>query len=207
LPLGAYAYSHGLEAAVQQGWIDDEASAGDWIAGVMKTSLGAVDVPILTRLYSAWQQTDQTQILYWNQRLGAFRESGELSAEDRHFGRALARLVRDLGVIAATPWANRGDTAFATIFALSAVAWHIPLRDMAQGYLWAWAENQVTAGMRLVPLGQTGAQRILVRLMDIIPVVVESSMQLAEEEIGQCTPGLAIASAHHELQYSRLFRS
>ena len=77
----------------------------------------------------------------------------------------------------------------------------------AAGYLWMIAENQVMAAVKLVPLGQTAGQRILMELADIIETAAATGLALADEEIGFATPGLAMAGALHESQYTRLFQS
>ena len=119
----------------------------------------------------------------------------------------LARLLRDLGVAAAIPWVEREEVPFATLSALAAVTWNISLVPAAQGYVWGWLENQVIAGMKLIPLGQVAGQRLLLDLAENIPVVCESALSLSDDEIGGSLPIVSLASSMHETQYSRLFRS
>lgn len=207
LPVGAYAYSQGLESAVERGWIKDEEDAERWIKGLLRHPLGCLDVPVLARLYRAWQAGDGNGVAAWNARLYASREAAELQREDYHLGTALARLLADLGVEEARPWRTAPRVCFATLFTLAAVRWEIPLEGAAQGYLWAWAENQVMAATRLMPLGQTAGQRILSRLLPELVAAVRQGLVLEDEDIGCAAPGLAIAGAWHETQYSRLFRS
>lgn len=207
LPVGAYAYSQGLEYAVDTGWVVDEESAARWIIGLASHSLAALDVPVLKRLYMAWKDNDQQCIQYWCRFLLASRESSELVAEDRQMGLALATLLSDLDVADAGSWKNSKDVNFACMFALAAFHWDIPVEEAAQGYLWAWCENQVAAAIKLVPLGQTAGQRILSRIVEVIPDTVTHGMSLEDNDIGLLAPGLGIASARHETQYSRLFRS
>ena len=90
---------------------------------------------------------------------------------------------------------------------LAAARWDIPWRAAASGYLWAWAENQVAAAIKLVPLGQSAGQRMLTRAIEEIPRALTAGAELAEENIGYFAPGVALASALHETQYTRLFRS
>ncbi|MBI5041097.1 MAG: urease accessory protein UreF [Gammaproteobacteria bacterium] len=207
LPVGAYAYSQGLEQAVQLAWITNEAQAAEWIEGVLENGLARVDAPVLLRLHAAWSALDLDQVEYWNHFLYACRESAELQAEDRTLARALTRLLIDLGVSEAKPFATQARSTFASLFALAAVHWKIPAAQCVQGYLWSWAENQVAAAIKLVPLGQTAGQRISLRLGERIPHLAEAARALADEDIGQTMQGLAMASAWHETQYSRLFRS
>ncbi len=205
LPVGAYAYSQGLETAVEEGWVTDESSAAEWISGILVNSLIRADIPIFVRLYDAWQEDDLKAVNDWNAIMLAMRESAELQQEDRQLGRALARLLIDLGCEKAA--LNRLCCAFVTQFSLAAVNWQIPLVDAARGYLWAWCENQVAAAVKLVPLGQTSGQRLLGRLMLVISEHLDAGLKLNDDEIGGVLPGLVMASAWHETQYSRLFRS
>jgi urease accessory protein len=207
LPVGAYAYSQGLESAVERGWIRDEASACAWILGLLNHAIRRLDFPVFGRLYAAWSAGDADAVRRWNARLYASREAAELQREDRHLGSALARLLDDLGIQEAEPWRNTLRVCFATLFSLATVKWDIPLPEAATGYAWAWTENQVTAATRLMPLGQTASQRLLVAAGPAIAAAVADSLTLPDEDIGGAAPGLALASALHENQYSRLFRS
>jgi len=207
LPIGAYAYSQGLEFAVEAGWVGDEAQARSWLTGLLEHNLAHVDVPVLARLYEAWGRDDPAAIQYWSTYLLASREGGELVDEDRHLGRALARLLDELGVEQAAPWMQESAATFATLFALAARHWDIPLYEAAHGYLWSWCENQVAAAMKLIPLGQSAGQRLLTAAMPAIERAAERGLALEDEDIGAAAPGLALASARHETQYTRLFRS
>jgi len=207
LPIGAYAYSQGMEYAVHAAWLRDETSVEEWIVGLLRYPLSRVDVPVLARLYLAWETNDSEALRRWSARLRACRESKELQDEDRHLGTALARLLRGLDVEEAAAWIDHPCASFATLFSLAAARWRIPLEAAAQGYLWAWAENQVAAAIKLVPLGQTAGQRILSRAVAVIPAAVRDGLALGDEDIGFVAQRLAVGSALHEDQYSRLFRS
>ncbi len=207
LPVGAYAYSQGMEYAVQAGWISNEQQAHCWIDGVLEHSLTRLDAPVLLRLHAAWTAEDLGSVDDWNGFLFASRESAELQAEDHTLARALIRLLSDLGLREADSFRERQQICFATLFALAGARWQITPRDIVQGYLWAWVENQVAAAIKLVPLGQTAGQRLLLALGERIPVLAGTALQLNDDDIGQVTQGLAMASAWHEEQYSRLFRS
>lgn len=207
LPVGAYAYSGGLEYAVDCGWVTDEDSAGQWIGGQLCHNLATLDVAVLSRLYRAWQQADDAQVAHWNRWLLAARESLELRSEDSQLGAALAQLLPELGIEAARAWQMPRLASFATLYSLGCAHWQIPLRQAAQGYLWAWTENQVAAAIKLIPLGQTAGQRLLSALAAVLPAAVDCGLALADDEIGALSPAVAIASARHETQYSRLFRS
>jgi len=207
LPIGAFAYSQGLEYAVEDGWVNNEENASQWIFGLINHSLSSLDVPVLARLYKAWQANDMERIIYWNQYLQASRESNELLTEDRQIGSALKQLLKDLEIHQVKDWPETQQPSFTTMFALAASHWMVTLNEACQGFLWSWSENQVAAAIKLVPLGQTAGQRILSKVVDIIPPAVERGLELSDEEIGMAAHGLGIASALHETQYTRLFRS
>ena len=207
LPIGAYAYSQGLEYATEAGWVHDEASAQQWISGLLSNNICRLDIPVLAILNGAWQHQAQDTIHQWNAFLLAARESAELKKEDTYLGGSLRQLLIDLDLPAAAQWPNGKASSFANMFALAAVHWQIPLYDAAMGYMWAWTENQVAAAIKLVPLGQVAGQRILSHALELIPGLVDEGLSLSEEDIGAAAPGLAIASALHETQYTRLFRS
>jgi urease accessory protein len=204
LPIGAFAYSQGLEHAVEAGWVRDEDSARGWILGLLEESLARLEVPVLARLLAAFRDGDDAAARRWNDFVLACRGSAELRAEEERLGSALGRLLVTLGVAGADGWAAPSHLA---MFALAAARWEIAAPDAAGGYLFAWAENQVGAASRLVPLGQSAAQRILSGAVERIPGAVARGLALADDDVGFCAPGQAIAAALHEGQYSRIFRS
>jgi urease accessory protein len=209
LPIGAFAYSQGLEPATTAGWVHDEDSARQWIVGLVETQLAHLDLAILARLYAAWgeDEGEAPAVAVWSAYLLASRPSSELQMEERHLGGALARVLAGLGLPEAAAWTTRPDVTYPTMFALAARRWNVPLAAAAQGFAFAWAEAQVSAAVRLVPLGQSAGQRILSSAAAVIPGAVARALSLSADEIGAASPRLAIASAWHETQYSRLFRS
>ena len=203
LPVGAYAYSQGLEYAVHAGWVSDEASTLDWLQGLVRFGLGTLDLPILARLHAAWSAGDQPAINGWNGQLIAARESAELRAEERHLGSALARVLVEMDLAEAADWQVR-DPAFGTLFSLAAVRWQIDVRPTLAGYSWAWSENQVLAALKLVPLGQSAGQRLLHQITVQLPEIVQRAMMLPDESIGtqfgvaaarQCAARVAVFAA------------
>ena len=202
-----YAYSQGLEWAVECGWVRNETEAGDWISGILAQGLARLEVPVMARMHRAWRAADIEEVHRWSRFLHACRESAELRAEDRQLGNAAAQALVNLGLEDARPWSALSYASFATLFMLAAARWDIPWRAAASGYLWAWAENQVAAAIKLVPLGQSAGQRMLTRALEEIPRALTAGVELAEENIGYFAPGVALASALHETQYTRLFRS
>lgn len=193
LPVGAYSYSQGLEAAIEAGIVFDFSSAQTWIGDVLELSVARMEAPVLRA-----QIAEPTQER--NDFFVATRESAELRAETLQMGQALAKLLRELGaeVLIEHP-------AYPTAYALAARHWNIEPGDAVLAYLWSWLENQVMAAVKAVPLGQTAGQKILLELGSRLQNLVETELQ--EDCWTNFTPGLAALSARHETQYSRLFRS
>jgi urease accessory protein len=207
LPIGAYNFSQGLEYAVELGRVHDEVSTCDWVLGVAEHAVGTLDLPLLLRMHDAWMRNDEINARYWSTYLLASRETSELRAEERHLGRSLAKVLVSLQIDKAAEWTREDDASYACLFALAASEWQIDRAQAATAYLWAWCENQVLAAVKLLPLGQTAGQRILNELLLKIPGIVESALLLTDGEIGVATPLQGMASAWHETQYTRLFRS
>jgi len=211
LPVGAYTYSQGLEWAVEAGVIRDEASAGRWIADLLAHGIGRYEAPLIFALMAAWQIGDVAEISRLNAEFLASRESAELRAETAQMGFSLNRLVRDLRDPALsgveTTLAGLGEIAFPTGWAGIASTWQIDPEASLTAYLWSWAENQVMAALKAVPLGQASGQRLLAELGGRIPDIAADALKLPESEWSNFTPAFAIACSRHETQYSRLFRS
>jgi urease accessory protein len=205
-----FAYSQGLEAATSAGWVRDEESARLWIVGLLESQLSRLDLAVLARLWDAWGDDTSAApegVKAWSLFLIASRPSAELQLEERHLGGALARVFAGLGLPEATAWIARADVTYAAMFALAARRWEIPRVAAAHGFAFAWAEAQVSAAVRLVPLGQSAGQRILAKAAAAVPTAVVRALSLPDDELGAAAPRLALASAWHETQYSRLFRS
>jgi len=210
LPVGAFSYSQGLEPAVEQGWVHDVPSARRWIEDALLLSIARFDAPVWCRLHRAWEANDLAALAHWNDCLTAARESAEFRAETVQMGYSLRMLVLDSGEFDPQPLTQLTalqDPGFPTVFAFVCVQWQIRERQGLLGYLWAWVENQVSAAIKTVPLGQTAGQRLLASLSACLPAVADGAASMSDDEFSNCAPGLAIASCLHETQYSRLFRS
>ena len=181
LPVGAYSYSGGLEAAIEAGLVTDAASAQRWIGDVLE--------------HSVLKMMEQPDV-QWNEMFLASRETAELRAETVQMGYSLNRLLPDLGIEACA----LEEPSFPAAYAHAVRAWGIAPRQALVAYLWAWLENQVMASVKAVPLGQTDGQKMLLALGARLH-------EVSEDEPGNFAPGLAILSSRHETQYSRLFRS
>lgn len=214
LPVGAYSYSQGLEAAVEAGEITDAASAERWIGDALAFSVAAVEAPLWRRLFAAWRAGDAAAAAAHDALFLATRETAELRAETLQMGYSLARLLGELdGASAAAPLAAlvaAGGGSFPAAFTFAAVRWEVTEEEALVGYLYAALENQVMAAIKAVPLGQTAGQRLLGALGARLPALAAESARLAagpDDELCNFTPGLAVLSSRHEAQYSRLFRS
>lgn len=206
LPIGTFAYSGGLESAVEAGWVTSEADAGAWISTLLHNQIAYVELPLLSRLQTARATDDRRAFVDWQDVAWASRETEELREQDRHQGLALRRLLLDLHTPDIASWLDE-DCGLVAAFAVCAHAWGIEGDAPAVGFAWSFAEAQVHAAVRLVPLGQTAGQRILHGITQEIPKVLATAQTVADDEIGTSLPALAIASSWHPQQYSRLFRS
>jgi urease accessory protein len=207
LPIGAFAYSQGLEQAVELGHVSDRATATDWILGVLRHAIACFDLPLLARLWQAWHEDDELEAVRLDGWVLAGRESGELQIEERHLGAALIRLLRDTDERSDAPLPAVTPISYVAAFALFSVRSGVSQMVTLASYAYAWLEHQVSAATRLVPLGQTDAQRILKGGLAQVAGLLDRALDTPEDEIGTATPGLAIASARHEIQHTRLFRS
>lgn len=215
LPVGAFAYSQGLEAAVAAGWVSDEESTARWLLGLLENGLACQELPIFARVHAAAGAADHAAVTRWNDLLFATRASAELQAEERNLGAGLARVLAALGLstpLDAAEGARERSRpgavpTFAAQFAVACARWGVDVRTAMEAFAFSWAEGQTSAAVRLVPLGQSAGVRVLARAADAVPRAVEVGLTLADDDIGAAAPGQALLSVWHETQYSRLFRS
>jgi urease accessory protein len=207
LPVGAFSYSQGVEAAVEAGLVHDRASALRWIGDVAALNLARWELPLLSKLIAAWQARDVSAAATINARFLASRETAELRAETVQMGYSLARLAAQLELEHHAELEGLEEPAFPTAFAFAVAAWQVPAREAMVAYLWSWMENAVMAAVKCVPLGQTDAQRALLDLGGRIEAFVDVALDIGEDAMAPSLPKLALLSARHETQYSRLFRS
>lgn len=204
LPIGAYAYSQGLEYAIEAGWVEGDALR-DWIRDGLHLGVARLDLPILQRAFDARERQAIGELDAWNDVLLACRETSELVLEDQQVGAALWRLLGSLGVVELPRLAQA--PGYAVAFAVACAAWGIDREAACSAFCFAWLENQVTAATKLVPLGQSVAQALLVDLLDAVDEACAAARTVQDDAIGLSLPGLALASCRHEHQHTRLFRS
>ncbi|MFG6178381.1 urease accessory protein UreF [Halomonas sp. THAF12] len=206
LPIGAFAWSQGLESAFELGWVRGEDDLGEWLAGVLDDGLSRCELPVLARFMAAWAEDDVEALEHWNAWLAATRETAELAAEEARLGAALTRLVTSLELIPVEPSRLIG-MGYVGVFAWLALARGVAPRQALLGFAWAWLENQLAVACKALPLGHTAAQRLIERLRPSLVAATDAALEYDDDELGPMLPGLALASAQHETQYSRLFRS
>ena len=210
LPVGAYSYSQGLEWAIECGDVKDLETAKTWITDALTIYQAHFELPVLHRLYQAWARDNMPAVQEWDDFYQAGRDTSEALAETRQMGYSLCRLLNDLDALPADFMGKVNSLqqpAFSTIYAGVAQIWQISAQDVLHGFAWGWLENQVSAAMKAVPLGQVAGQKILLSLGQVLPELVKQAIQLKEYEISNFNPLLTIAGCRHETQYSRLFRS
>ncbi len=205
LPIGAFSYSEGIETLVDQGTIKDVASLKQWIVDSLRFGSLRIDAAIMLRLMNAAAKQDTQQLTYWDAWLTASRESEEMRAQSKNMGRALWRLFQELK---GNPYQEEQSTEnFISIFAQVAVAWEIPIRESIYAYLHSWCTNIITAGVRLIPIGQSEGQRVLWWLPDHIEAAVQFAECAQDSDLYMWNAGQALASMNHETLYCRLYRS
>ncbi len=210
LPVGGFSYSEGIESAVESGRVDDEATASRWLVDQLHLGLARSDLPVVAAALAAWQSGDDESVASLNQWFATTRETAEMRQQTEQMGRSLAAWLQHRG--AADSRLQRLESlrpapTWPIAFALAAADSDATARDVLVAFAAGWAENMVQATMKAVPLGQLAAQRLLLALSAEIVPVVDAALVLPAADRQAFTPMLAILSAQHETQYSRLFRS
>jgi urease accessory protein len=210
LPVGGFSYSEAFEAAVDQGTVASADSARDWLLDQLIVSVARCDLPLVAAAHDAWSRGDFGEIDALNRWATTVRESRELLQQAQQMGRSLLDWLRQrAGADSAMAHAATLQPAplWPVVFALAAVRAQAPLPDSLITFALGWAENMVQAAIKAVPLGQSAGQRVLDALAAMIPDAVDRALTMPPAERQAFAPMLAVLSAQHETQYSRLFRS
>lgn len=209
LPIGGFSYSECLEAAVDSGSVTTEAQASAWLLDQLHVNLARSDLAVLAQAVPAWQQQDDDRIAELNAWVLQTRESSELRAQTEQMGRSLLEWLRNHTTARPAQIETLAGLCptYPLAFALAASGTGAPLRTCLLSYAFGWAENMVQAAIKSVPLGQSAGQRILSALSAEIPAAIDHALTLTDDTRQAFSPMLAILSAQHEVQYSRLFRS
>jgi urease accessory protein len=220
LPIGGYSHSQGLESAIDQRVVTDEASLLRWIADVLEFSMKSFEIPSMLSMATAWARNDSAAIAALNEDFLSTRESAEIRAAAVQMGFSMSSLIRSLPDLPAgtlETLRNIREPSLPCVWSATTTAWEIEPQESFLGYLWTWAENQVLVALKAVPIGQSAGQRVLLAMGSRIADVAAESHSgtggtdgigaRTGDDYSNFSPGLAILSAQHETQYSRLFRS
>ena len=205
LPIGAFAYSGGLESALDIGLLEGEEDAAELLGSWMEASLAYLDLPSFLFIRRAFLTDDIARASWLSARLLASRESSELQAQDRQMARALRRVLLRLAP-SALP-AEWMPSTYAEALARATIAYELEQEAAQMVLCYGWIEQHTSALCRLIPLGPLAGQTLLDSCLRRLPTVMAAAATVTEEEIGASCPGMALASALHETQYTRLFRS
>tara|TARA_R110000744_G_scaffold71508_2_gene144092 strand:- start:665 stop:1378 length:714 start_codon:yes stop_codon:yes gene_type:complete len=210
LPVGGFSFSQGLEFAIDSGWIKDDKETLNWVSLTLTEAIAPTDLAVMKRLHSALKYNDFIEFNQWNQMLVASRESSEFRLADLAMGKALVRLLTLLDSVDTDQYRDilaQKNVSFVSAFTVAAYLFDLDLHYAQSGFCWAYIDNQVAAATKLVPLGQTQSQNLLFELTEQVEHAMQIANVLPDDEIGASLPHLAMASAWHETQYTRLFRS
>lgn len=206
LPVGGFSYSEGLEAAVEWAGVKDEATAADWLVDQLHLALARGDLAVVASAIEAWRRADTARVQALNAWVLATRESAEFLLQTEQMGRSFLEWLKLHHEDAAEAFAGLPVT-YPVAFAFAAARSGAAVRDGCLAFAFGWAENMTAAAVKAVPLGQSAGQRMLARLAREMPTAVEAAMRLDDDSRQAFSPMLAVLSARHETQYSRLFRS
>lgn len=216
LPVGAYCYSEGIETLVEQGVIDDEVTLKQWLQDVLEWGNIQIETAVMIRAYRSLERGNLQELKHWNEWISAAKETEELRQQSWQMGRILIKLLENTNSPLKLPLSFSLEAIqetcgsvynFPIAFGITAVYWQIPLESATLGYLYSWLSNLVNGGVKLIPLGQTSGQQILLDLSTAIFLSTQKVLGLEDEELHSCSWGLTLASMAHETQYTRLFRS
>jgi len=213
-PTGAFSYSHGLEMAVEDGRVRDLATLVDYVSTVLARGAGHADAAFLVLAWRACREGDDDALATIAERAAAMRGSAELALESHAQGRAFLATVRAAWprpafAAAGDMLAARGiEVAHPVAVAIAGAAWDLPLEALLLAHLHAVAANLVSAGVRLVPLGQTDGQRAIAALEEEAARAAARALSIGTiDDVFSTAPAIDLLSIRHETQYTRLFRS
>jgi urease accessory protein len=209
LPVGGFSYSEALEAAIDHAHVHDEASCADWLADQLHLSQARGDMALMAQAIPAWQAMRIERLHELSAWVHATRETQEMRLQTVQMGRSLLDWLRvqNKASAEALTLCNVLRPSYPIAMSLALSLANAPLENALQAYAFGWAENMTQAALKAVPLGQVSGQKILARLAQEIPEAVQDAIALSDDERQAFCPMLAIMSARHETQYSRLFRS
>lgn len=209
-PVGAFAYSHGLELAADRGWVCDRAGLAAWLGDLVEVGSLRNDLILLASAWRAATIADAAALVHANALALALQPSAERRLETVTQGNAFTAAVRDAWARdAATDAidALTGDIAYPVAVGAWTGVHAMPLAGTLQAYALAFVSNLVSAAIRLSIVGQTDGQRVIAGLMPAIQSAAQAALDTTFDDVGTATLRGDVASLAHETQYSRLFRS
>jgi urease accessory protein len=209
LPVGGFSYSEALEAAIDHEHVHDELSCANWLADQLHLSQARGDMALMAQAIPAWQTMNMAKLKELSAWVHATRETHEMRLQTEQMGRSLLDWLRiqNKATAQALQLCSELRPTYPMAMALALSLANAPLESALQAYAFGWAENMTQAALKAVPLGQISGQKILARLAHEIPEAVQHAMALSDRDRQAFCPMLAVMSARHETQYSRLFRS
>ncbi|HLP87166.1 MAG TPA: urease accessory protein UreF [Nostocaceae cyanobacterium] len=208
LPVGAYSYSEGLETLVENGTITNQKNLQKWIEGELLYGAIRIDGAVMARSHLAATTQNIASLRDWNQWLSATRDTEELRGASWQMGRSLLQLLGKLKPETSSLIQAVGYPCnYAVAFGIAAAHWQIKEQSALLAYLHSWVSNLITAGIKLIPLGQTTGQELLLMIQPLLITATAEIFTLEDDQLAGWTWGLSLASMQHEIQYTRLFRS
>jgi len=209
LPVGGFSYSEALEAAIDHEHVHDEASCADWLADQLHLSQARGDMALMAQAIPAWQTMNTARLQQLSAWVHASRETQEMRLQTEQMGRSLLDWLRiqNKATEAALQFCSELRPTYPMTMSLALSLAHAPLDQALQAYAFGWAENMTQAALKAVPLGQVSGQKICARLAQESPAAVQHARALSDDDREDLWLMLAVMSARHETQYSRLFRS
>jgi urease accessory protein len=209
-PVGAYTYSHGLETAVEDGAVRGRDDLVAYVTAALRDGAGRVDGALLAAAHRAMSKGRGSALDAVAELGAAWRGTAETALESQAQGTAFLSVTLAAWPeprLAAFAARHPRRIAHAVAFGAAAAAHGVALPDAAFGYLSAFAANLVSAGVRLVPLGQTDGQMSTAALMPVVGAAANAALTADLDRLGTSSPALDLFSIRHETQYTRLFRS
>jgi urease accessory protein len=209
-PVGGFSYSSGIEWAVEAGDITDVATLADWLDAMLSDGSGFCDATFLVHAYRAAEAGDETSLSDIAELAAAFVPSRERQLETTSQGRAfidISRAAWDAEGLDAMVAACRTPLVYPVAVGVVAAMHGVPLAPTLHAFLHALVSNWISAASRLIPLGQTDSQRVLVKLEAAVAATASRALSAALDDLGSATFRADLASLRHETQYTRLFRS
>lgn len=212
-PVGAFSYSHGLEAAVEAGLVEDREDLCSWVAAIVESGAGRIDAALFLAAHAAVTESDDDAMAWAVERGDAMRSTSEIGVETTGQGGAFLAAVErhwpapGIARLRAVVERDDRDVCYPVAVGVAAAAHGLSVRPALEAYLHAFAANIVSAGVRLIPLGQSDGLHVLALLEPVIVGATSAALDRSTDDLGSAAVMVDWASSIHETQYTRLFRS